>query len=274
MFQDFPSIKEALLADALQVGFMVAPMAIALRSQGAPFKIIYLGHRYGSAFVVRKDGPIHSVSDLPGKTIAIPSRFSDERLLVWKVLHKYNIPDSAVNLVEMPPAEVASALEVNAVDAFVMGEPYPSQSEMSGIGRVLFQAREYWPDYMSCIVVAREDVIAERPKAVQVLVDGLARSGVWLDDNLKHRARAADFVGHKYFHVPPAVLRWTLLNPPNRVEYNHLTPRKADFEMVRDLMFDLKLIDKKLPFEDFVDTRFAEASEHVTAWKTDDDGKG
>src|SRR5690242_17272378 len=258
MFQDFPSIKEALLADALQVGFMVAPMAIALRSQGAPFKIIYLGHRYGSSFVVRKDGPIHAVEDLRGKVIAIPSRFSDERLLTNRALRKHGMTEADVRMVEMPPAEVASALEVKAIDAFTMGEPYPSQSEMSGVGRILFNARDYWPDYMSCIVVAREDVIAERPQAVQVLVDGLARSGVWLDDDLKHRARAADFVGHKYFHVPPAVLRWTLLNPPNRVEYNHLTPRKADFEMIRDLMFDLKLIDKKLPFEDFVDTRFAE----------------
>jgi NitT/TauT family transport system substrate-binding protein len=252
MFQDFPSIKEAL------------------RSQGAPFKIIYLGHRYGSSFVVRKDGPIHGVRDLTGKKIAIPSRFSDERLLVFKLLRTYNMPDSTMDLVEMPPSQMASALEVNAIDGFVVGEPIPAQAEMAGIGRILFQAREYWPDYMSCIVVARQDVIDERPKAVQVLVDGLARSGVWLDDDRKHRARAAEFVGRMYYHQPPAVLRWALM-PPGRVEYNHLTPRKADFEMVRDLMFDLKLIDKKLPFEDFVDTRFAEAAEHVTAWKTDKD---
>ena len=57
MFQGFPEIKEALIANRMQAGFMVAPMAIALRSQGVPIKIVYLGHRYGSAVVVRKDGP-------------------------------------------------------------------------------------------------------------------------------------------------------------------------------------------------------------------------
>ena len=94
MFQGFPEIKEALISDRMQVGFMVAPMAIALAAQGVPIKIVYLGHRYGSAVVVRKDGPIHSVKDLAGKTIAIPSRFSDERLIVFKALKQNGMTGS------------------------------------------------------------------------------------------------------------------------------------------------------------------------------------
>ena len=74
MFQGFPEIKEALMSNKIQAAFMVAPMAIALRAQGVPVKIVYLGHRYGSAVVVRSDGPVHRVSDLRGRIIAIPSR--------------------------------------------------------------------------------------------------------------------------------------------------------------------------------------------------------
>jgi NitT/TauT family transport system substrate-binding protein len=260
-----------LISDSLQVGFMVAPMAVALRSQGIPIKIVYLGHRYGSAMVVRKDGPVREVKDLRGKVIGIPSRFSDERLLTHKVLEQHGIPESEVKLVEMPPPDVAGALEAGALDAFVMGEPYPSQSEMQGIGRILFPAREYWPDYMSCVVVARQDVIDQRPEAVQVLVDGLRRSGLWLDNDLSHRERAADFVGRKYFHKPPELLRWSLTNPPSRIEYNDVSPRKADFDTVRDLMFKLKLIDRKIEFEEYVDVRFAEQAQYQTAWRLDDE---
>jgi NitT/TauT family transport system substrate-binding protein len=273
LFQGFPEIKEALLGDALQIGFMVAPMAIALRSQGAPMKIVYLGHRYGSSCVVRKHHA-GGIAALRGKTIAIPSRFSDERLLTRVALAKHGVAEDEVKMVEMPPPEMASALEVGAIDAFTVGEPYPAQSEMSGIGKILFWARDFWPDYMSCVVVARQDVIDERPQAVQVLIDGLARSGVWLDEKVEHRKRAAQFVGRKYFKKPPQVLEWSLTNPPERVEYQHLTPRQADFEMVRDMMYDLNLIDVKLPFHDFVEPRFAEAAEHLTAWKLDDDGEG
>jgi hypothetical protein len=46
------------------------------------------------------------------------------------------------------------------------------KAELGGFGRVLFQAREYWPDYISCVLVVRDDVIEKRPRAVQVLVDG------------------------------------------------------------------------------------------------------
>ena len=58
LFQGFPEIKEALISNRLQAAFIVAPLALALKAQGVPIKIVYLGHRYGSAFVVRKDGPI------------------------------------------------------------------------------------------------------------------------------------------------------------------------------------------------------------------------
>jgi len=51
---------------------------------------------------------------------------------------------------------VAGALAAGAIDAFSMGEPFPSQAELGGFGRILFQAREYWPDYMSCILVVQQ----------------------------------------------------------------------------------------------------------------------
>lgn len=267
MFQGFPEIKEALIADRMQAAFMVAPMAIALRSQGVPVKIVYLGHRYGSAFVVQKDGPIETPADLRGKTIAIPSRFSDERLIVFKVLEKYGIDPKEVNMVEMAPPDVAGALAVKAIDAFSMGEPFPSQAEMGGFGRVLFHAREHWPDYMSCVLVVREDMIERNPKGVQVLVDGIARSGLWLDEGRPHREYAADFVGRYYFNQNPKLLLWALTNPLDRVTYSELTPRKADFEEVVSWMMKTGVLDKHIAFEEYIDPRFAEGAKIVTSWK-------
>src|SRR5687767_15993465 len=101
MFQGFPEIKEALLSNQMQAGFMVAPMAMALRAQGVPIKIVYLGHRYGSAVVVRKDGPVRSVRDLAGRTVAIPSRFSDEYLIVRRALAREGVPAADVRFLEM-----------------------------------------------------------------------------------------------------------------------------------------------------------------------------
>jgi NitT/TauT family transport system substrate-binding protein len=265
-FQGFPEIKEALIADRMQAGFMVAPMAMALRSQGVPIKIVYLGHRYGSAVVVKKDGPVQTVEDLVGKTMAIPSRFSDEHLILLRALAVHGIEKSRVRLVEMPPPDVAGALAVDAIDGFSMGEPFPSQAEMGGFGRVLFHAREYWPDYMSCVVVVRQDAIDERPLAVQTLVDGIKRSGLWLDAGVPNRDHAADFVGRYYFNQPPDLLRWALLRDLRRVTYSELEPRKPDFDLVRDLMLENGLLDHAIEFHEYVDPRFAEGAMGVPSW--------
>jgi NitT/TauT family transport system substrate-binding protein len=251
----------------MQAAFMVAPMAIALRAQGVPVKIVYLGHRYGSAVVVRKDGPVRTFADLRGKVIAIPSRFSDERLIVYKALHDNHMSDKDVKMVEMAPPDVAGALAAGAIDAFSMGEPFPSQAEMGGYGRVLFHAKEYWPDYTSCVLVVRQDVIDTRPEAVQILVDGIARSGLWLDQGKKNRVHAADFVGRYYYRQNPKLLEWALTKPLDRVKYTPLTPYKKDFDLITQLMLETKILDQPIAFEEYVDTRFAEGAKHETAWK-------
>ena len=74
MFQGFPEMKEALISGRqVQAAFYRPRLMwrIALRAAGAVnIKVVYLGHRYGSAVVVKKGGPIKSVGDLKGRTIA------------------------------------------------------------------------------------------------------------------------------------------------------------------------------------------------------------
>jgi NitT/TauT family transport system substrate-binding protein len=269
MFQGFPEIKEALISNQMQAGFMVAPMAIALRAQGVPVKIVYLGHRYGSAVVVSKNGPVKKFTDLKGKTVAIPSRFSDERLILFRALAANHMQPADIRMVEMAPPDVAGALAAGAIDAFSMGEPFPSQAEMGGFGRILFHAREYWPDYISCVLVVREDAIQKRPEAVQVLVDGIARSGLWLENPPKRRARrehAADFVGRFYFRQDPRLLKWALTKPEERVQYQPLTPLRKDFELIVRLMRETGVLDRDIAFEEYVDVRFAEGAKGQTEW--------
>jgi len=269
MFQGFPELKEALISNRVQAAFIVAPMAIALKAQGVPIKVVYLGHRYGSAVVVKKNGPIKTVADLRGHTIAIPSRFSDERLLLFRAMKVWGMKAGDIKMVEMAPPDVSGALAAGAIDGFSMGEPFPSQAEIAGFGRVLFQARAYWPDYMSCILVVRQDLIDSRPDVVQVLVDGIARSGLWLDEGKPHRDDAADFVGRFYYNQKPALLRWALTKPLDRVMYAPLAPRKPDFDLVRDMMIETGVLNKKIDFNDYVDTRFSDKASIQTSWKYD-----
>jgi NitT/TauT family transport system substrate-binding protein len=110
-------------------------------------------------------------------------------------------------------------------------------------------------------------MIDSRPDAVQTLVDGIARSGLWLEKGKEYKDNAADFVGRFYYNQKPALLRWALTNPMDRVTYDRLEPHKADFDMVRDLMMETGLLTRKLEFEEYIDTRFADKASILTAWK-------
>src|SRR3954447_21892797 len=87
-FSEFRSISDALLSDNLQATFILAPLAMSLRERGAAIRIVYLGHRDGTAMMVRNDSNIHTIRDLKGKTIAFPSKFSNQYLILFKAMHK------------------------------------------------------------------------------------------------------------------------------------------------------------------------------------------
>src|ERR1700751_4522053 len=85
-FNEFRSIQDALLSNNLQASFILAPLAMSLRERGSPIRIVYLGHRDGTAMMVHKESPIENIRDLKGKTVAIPSRYSNQYLILFKAM--------------------------------------------------------------------------------------------------------------------------------------------------------------------------------------------
>ncbi|MGZ5022219.1 MAG: ABC transporter substrate-binding protein, partial [Chthoniobacterales bacterium] len=150
-FNGWPELKEAYLSGYTKATFILAPMAMALREQGVPIKIVYLGHRDGSGVFVHSDSQIHSVTDLRGKKIAVPNRFSNERLLIYRQLNNAGMSINDVNLVEMAPPDMPAALYAKAVDAIATGEPFLGETELDGYGRQLWLTKDVWPKFISCV---------------------------------------------------------------------------------------------------------------------------
>lgn len=255
-FNGWPELKEAFLSRYLQASFILAPMAMALREQGVPIKIVYLGHRDGTAMVVHKDSKIFRIQDLRGKKIAVPNRFSNQRLIIYRALKERNIPIQDVTLLEMPPPDMPATLHVKAVDAIISGEPFMAQSEMDGYGRVLFFTKDVWPSFISCVLAVHEDVIKERRPEVQRLVSGIARSGKWLDQKMDHRFQAAEFAAKNYYNQDPRLLRFVLSKPPDRVKYTNLRVVRKDFEEIEALGREADILTGKAGFEDYADPSF------------------
>ena len=55
------------------------------------------------------------------------------------------------------------------------------QTELDGYGRVLWQAKDVWPGFISCVLAVHEDAIRDHRADIQRLVNGIAASGKWMD---------------------------------------------------------------------------------------------
>lgn len=265
-FSAFPELKEAYLSGFTKATFILAPMAMALREQGVPIKIVYLGHRDGSAVMVHKDSGIFRIQDLVGKTVAVPGRYANQRLILYRELKKAGLSLSDINIVELPPPDMPAALVARSVDAITSGEPFMGQTELDGYGRVLFQVKDVWPGFISCVLAVSEETIKNDRAAIQRLVNGIAKSGKWIDQSMDHRMEAAEFVSQYYYNQDPRLLRYVLSKPPDRVTYSRLTPLKKDFEEIEQLAFEAGILKGTAHFEDYVDDSFVPEAEPLQAY--------
>lgn len=252
VFFDFPTVVSALEAKQVQATFMIVPLAMKLREQGVPVKICYLGHRDGSEIVVAKNGNVRSLLDLKGKIVAIPSPYSNQNFVIHKLMEDYGMKPDDINFVVLPPPDMPTSLASGAIDGYFVGEPFCAKAELDGIGRVLYYARDIWPNFISCALVVHEDLIKERPEIVQDLVHGIAESGAWAET---HRAEAAKLVA-PYYRQDEKVLNYVLTADPRRVSYVQLTPTDEDLQQIEDMGLKMGLLTKRIPMNDLIDRDF------------------
>jgi NitT/TauT family transport system substrate-binding protein len=255
LYMDFPTMAESMKAGRLDATFMIAPLAMKLREQGLPVKILYLGHRDGSTVIVRKDLPATSLRDLRGKTFAIPSKYSNQNLVIHKLMEEQGVGPDEIRFVELPPPDMPSALAAKAIDAYFVGEPYAARAELDGSGRVLYYAKDIWPHFISCVLVVHERLIQERPAVVRDLVRGIAESGEWAET---HRIDAARLAA-PYFWQDEGLLRYVLTEPPDRVSYRMLTPTDQEMLEIRDMALKAGILEKPIELKDFLDRSFIPA---------------
>jgi len=258
-FTEFPTVVEALKTRKLDASFLLAPLAMVLVAQGVPIKIVYLGHRDGSTVIVRKDSTATRLRDLTGKTFARPSKYSNQYLVITKLMEDEGMAPDAINFVDLPPPDMPAALAAGAIDAYFVGEPHAAKAELAGTGRVLYHAKDIWPHFVSCVLVVRQELIDQHPEVVRDLVRGIAESGEWAET---HRMDAAK-VAAPYYRQDPKLLAYVLSQPPDRVSYRMLTPTDDDLTEIMRYAIKAGILERPIALTDLVDRRFIPA--HIDA---------
>lgn len=252
-FGSWPELAEALKAGAVDGAFVLGPIGLTLRQRGVPLRAVLLGHRNGSAMTVRADGDVKALSDLRGKTVAIPSRFSTHNILLRKALAENGLGTGDLKIIELAPPEMVNALATKRIDAFIVAEPFGAQAELQKVGRVLTLSRDIWPDHICCVLNLRQDAIDRDPAAVQELVAAFVHTGHQIGQDPGAAAVASKaFLGQK-----PEVIQHALTHPKGRVTYERLQPELKDFEATQDALIEYGIAKDRVDLAAYLDDRFA-----------------
>lgn len=252
-FTDFPTMAEAFKAGKLKAAFFIAPMAMKIREQGVKAKIVYLGHRDGSTVIVKKDSKAKSLKDLRGLRFAVPSKFSNQYLVITKLMQDEGVNPEDMKFMEVAPPEMPSALANGAIDAYFIGEPHAAKAELAGTGRILYHAKDIWPGFISCVLIVSEELMKEDPDVVRELVKGIAESGEWAEHN---RLKAAELAA-PYFRQDEKLLRYVLTTPKDRVSYSQLFPKAEEIKLIHDMAIESGILQKPIELSELIDTSFA-----------------
>jgi NitT/TauT family transport system substrate-binding protein len=251
-FSSFAEMGESLRNGHIQAGFIIAPLSIVLHQQGADVKVIYIGNRHESTLVYRKDLNVKTFADLAGKSIAVPMRYSGHNIATRQLADKFGVTGSKLNIVEMNPPDMASALATGALDAYFVGEPFAAKTVLPGESKVLYYVEQVWPGFICNLLLVKKDFIDKYPQDVQLLVQAAARSGYWARNNPKEAAKIAC----EYWNQPENLVEYAMETPPNRIVFDQYTPKEEEMQYLADQMVRFDLL-KKNDIKGLIDDRFA-----------------
>jgi NitT/TauT family transport system substrate-binding protein len=264
-FSSFAEMAEALRNGHIEAAFMIAPLAVVLRQQGEDVKVVAIGNRHESTLVVRDGLQVRSIRDLVGRTVAVPMRYSGHNLALRRMAREAGLAPSALRIVEMNPPDMAAALATGALDAYFVGEPFAAQTVRSGDAQVMTYVEDVWPGFICNLVVVRNDLIGRQPDAVELLVNGIVRAGLWA----RSHPEAVAELAARYWNQPVELVSYTLSNPQDRFVFDRYIPIEKELEEIAEEMVACGLATSA-DVQGLVDSSFARAAPEDNVQSLDD----
>lgn len=243
-YGSWPELLDALNTGRVDGASVLIELAMKSKQEGIGLKAVALGHRDGNVVIVSND--INTAADLKGKTFAIPHRQSSHNILLNETLATAGLTVDDVNVTELAPTEMPSALASGQIDGYCVAEPFGAMGVSLGAGKVLYSSEELWPDSLCCGLVLTDKFIEERPEQAKEFVQSYKAAGNNLD---KEKAKE---VAKKYLSQTDNVLDISL----QWISYNDLDITEETYDQLVEKVKEYGLSDNPPAYSDFVKTDF------------------
>src|SRR5215471_221200 len=137
MFSFGPAVNEALIAGAVDVGFIGDMPSVSLAAVNAPISIIGRQSTFRGAIVASTKSDIRQLSDLKGKKLHGPVG-SSIYLAALAMLENANVkPGRDVEITNMGFADLSDAIRAGKIEAAFVWDPWVENFVEKGLARVI-----------------------------------------------------------------------------------------------------------------------------------------
>lgn len=239
-FGSWPELLDALNTGKVDGASVLIELAMKSKQEGVGIKAVALGHRDGNVVIVSND--INSPADLKGKTFAIPHRQSSHNILMNETLAKGGLSVDDINVTELAPTEMPSALASGQIDGYCVAEPFGAMAVATNAGKVLYSSEELWEDSICCGLVLTDSFIENRSDDAKSFVESYKKAGNNLD---KETAKAT---AKKYFKQSDDVLDISL----QWISYDNLDITEETYNALVEKVKAYGLSDNSPAYSEFV----------------------
>lgn len=238
LFRSWASLGEAFVTGKVDVVHLLMPMAVQLRyALGGGVRVLGWNHTNGSALTVAPH--IKDLADLAGTQVAIPFWWSIHNIVLQQLLRAHGLRPvvrrsasraaRTVELIVMSPSDMVPALANRSIGGYVVADPFNAVAQIKKIGRIHTFLGDVWRDHACCVLLTRDDVIAQRPNAIQQVTDAVVGAQLLLNID---RIKAAKALGGGHYlpqPVPAVQLALTYPDPPYPLAHPDWQPQRLGF---------------------------------------------
>lgn len=243
-YGSWPELLDALNTGRVDGASVLIELAMKAKSQGIGIKAVALGHKDGNVIVTSKN--INKMADLKGKTFAIPHRQSSHNILLNDALALNGLSIEDINITELSPAEMPSALVSKQIDGYCVAEPFGARAVALDVGKVLYSSEELWQDSLCCAFVLTDAFIEESPQMAKEVVEKYKEAGKSL--TLDRAKEVAKTYLKQEDEILDVSLQW--------ISYDELEITQEAYEALIEKVKKYGLSDNPPTYEEFVQTEF------------------
>ena len=176
-FNAGPAEQEALFAGDIDIGYIgPVPAITANAKSNGDVQILSSATQGGAILVKRKGVEINDISDLSGKTVAIPQIGNTQHLCLLNLLSENGLAPTTsggdVTISAIANADVANTMERGDIDAALVPEPWGATLLEKGAEMALDYDEIYLEGkYDVAVVVVRKEFMEENPELVEKFLE-------------------------------------------------------------------------------------------------------